>query len=632
MTDLVRTKIDPFDHRRADRASGLLAKFNDALVLTSADVHIARRLGATLGEDNDDVLLAAALAARAPRVGHVCIDLATAADTIQGDADEELDVAELHWPPVDAWVEQIRASPLVTATRADSARPLRLHGTLLYLDRYWRYEQTIANGLVGRAGEVSGVDAAALAAGLDRLFDGEPPDLQRLAAAVAVLRRCSVIAGGPGTGKTTTVAKILALLDEQAEATGRRLPRIALAAPTGKAAARLEESVHEVAPTLEVTAPVRSRLLAVGASTIHRLLGWRPDNRSRFRHDRTNPLPFDVVIVDECSMVSVSLMAQLIDAVSDDARLILLGDPNQLSSVEAGAVLGDIVGPAGDNLRMTPDAIKFAAAATGQDIPVERPAGRTAVGNGIVVLRRVHRFGGAIAELADAIRIGDADQTIEILAAGHDNVTWLAPHEDLSPIRITVVDAGKKVLESAAAGDGRAALEALSSVRILCAHRRGPHGVSSWLGLTERWLDEEIPGYGTGGRWYLGRPLLITQNDYGLQLFNGDVGVIIAGPDGHPQAAFERRGEIVTLGPARLASVETVHAMTIHKSQGSQFSTVAVTLPEANSRILTRELLYTAVTRARGRVIVIADEPSVRVAVTRRVGRASGLGGRLWDE
>jgi exodeoxyribonuclease V alpha subunit len=621
--------LDPFDHRRVAGVAGPLAAFNDVLVLTAADVHIARRLGTIVGETDDDVLLAVALAARAPRVGHVCIDLASAADTVQSDADEDVDIAGLPWPDAERWLTQVRRSALVSDGGDGGARPLRLDGTLLYLDRYWRYEQTIAHGLISRAREVPGVDQNLLSTGLDRLFDGDPPDLQRLAAAVAVLRMSTVVAGGPGTGKTTTVAKILALLDEQANASDRRPPRVALAAPTGKAAARLEESVHHVATTLDVDAGIRARLLDVKASTIHRLLGWRPDNRSRFRHDLTHPLPFDVVVVDECSMVSVSLMAQLVDAVRDDARLILIGDPNQLSSVEAGAVLGDVVGPAEAGLRMTPDAATAATAVTGQDAGIETNRSG-AVGNGIIVLRRAHRFGGAIAHLAEAIRTGDSDAAMEILGAGYSDVTWLVPEDQPDPVRSAVVESGGRVIEAAAAGDGRTALEALGSIRILCAHRQGPHGVSTWLDLAEQWLKVAIPNYGTGGRWYLGRPLLVTHNDYGLQLFNGDIGVIIRSPKGPPIAAFERRGEIVTLGPARLSSIETVHAMTIHKSQGSQFQTVAVVLPKPDSRILTRELFYTAATRARTRAIIVGSEAAIRQAIDSPVGRASGLRKRLW--
>ncbi|HEY1733910.1 MAG TPA: exodeoxyribonuclease V subunit alpha, partial [Acidimicrobiales bacterium] len=433
------------------------------------------------------------------------------------------------------------------------------------------------------------------------------------------------------TGKTTTVARVVALLDEQAAAAGEPAPKIALAAPTGKAAARLQEGVRREADRLDVSAATRQRLARLSASTIHRLLGTRPDSQSRFRHDRTNRLPYDAVIIDETSMVALSLMARVVEALRPDARLVLLGDPDQLSSVEAGAVLGDIVGPAADELRMTSAARAVATRATGQAIPAD--AATSDVGDGIVVLRQVFRFGGGIAQLAAAIRAGDADATLAALRAHPDAITWSeVGDEALDPLRRAVVDAGVAVTASARAGDGRGALDALGTVRILCAHRRGPQSVASWTARAEGWLAAAIDGYGTGGRWYLGRPLLVTHNDYSLNLSNGDVGVVVDIGSHRVAAAFERAGEIALVAPTRLEAVETVHAMTIHKSQGSQFDTVAVVLPDAESRLATRELLYTAVTRARRHVHIIGDEAAIRAALGRRLARASGLRRRLWDQ
>jgi exodeoxyribonuclease V alpha subunit len=522
----------------AARATGVLREFNAAGVLAPADVHVAQRLAAIAGEADEAVTLAAALAVRGPRLGHVYVDLATIRDTVTVDAEEPVDLAALPWP--DDWIEAVARSPLV-----GDGRPLRLEGTALYLDRYWREERQVARDLL------------------------------------ALGDRLEVIAGGPGTGKTTLVARKLARMLEE----GAEPALIALAAPTGKAAARLTEAVHEEGPAL----------LALEASTLHRLLGWRPGTHSRFRHDRANRLPHDVVIVDETSMVSLSLMARLVEAVRPDARLILVGDPGQLTSIEAGAVLGDIV----------------------------------AASEGIVVLDRVHRFGGAIAEVAEAIRRGDADATIAALSGvggerTQPEVTWTT---DPDAVREEAVECFRAVAEAAGDGAAMRAIEALGGFRLLCAHRRGPHGVTGWTARVEAWLAHG--GLASDGEWYAGRPLLVTENDYGLGLYNGDTGVVIADGEGRLSAAFERGGAVAEFSPARLAAVDTVYAMTVHKSQGSQFDTAAVLLPDASSPILTRELLYTAVTRARSRLILVGDEAAVRAAVARPVARASGLARRL---
>lgn len=632
---------DPFDVAVARDAPEPLAAFNRAGVLDATDVHVAARLAALTGDDDPAALLAAALAARAPRLGHVCVDLAAVRDTVTVDADEPADLRALDWPDPVAWPERLAGSPQV-AVGADGAddRPLRLEGTRLYLDRYWRYEQQVAADLRRRAAaEADGVDEGLLADGLARLFDGEAPDLQRLAAAAAVRRRVAVIAGGPGTGKTTTVARLLALLGEQAAASGEPPPRVALAAPTGKAAKRLQDAVAGEAGALDVAGDVRERVGRAEAATLHRLLGWRPGNRSRFRHHRGNRLPHDAVVVDETSMVSLSLMAKLADAVRPGARLVLLGDPQQLASVEAGAVLGDIVGPAVRRLRMRPEARDALGAVTGQPVPAEDPpAAASAVGDGIVLLRRVHRYreDSRIAALAHAVQVGDADAAVAALHEPGEDVRWVEADvaaDDagaLEPVRAELVAAGRSVAEAARAGRAREALDALGSLRLLCAHRRGPYGVARWNPAVEGWLAAEADGLAAEEEWYAGRPLLVTANDYALGLYNGDVGVVVAADDGRVLAAFDRGGQVVTVPPARLAGVETVHAMTVHKSQGSQFAAVTVVLPEPGSRLLTRELLYTAVTRARERLTLVATEESVRTAVTSPIARASGLREQLW--
>jgi exodeoxyribonuclease V alpha subunit len=617
MSELV---ADPFDVRRALGTPEALRAFNDAGVLVAADVHVAVRLAALAGEADPAVTLAAALAVRGPRIGHVYVDLATVRDTTVVDVDEPVDVGALPWPDVDDWIGRLGASPLVAVgegaaagdrggtaavAASDGAAPLRLEGTRLYLDRYWREERQLAADLRAFAEAGTGaLGVAALDDGLARLFGGDDDGLQRLAAASAVRRRFAVVAGGPGTGKTTTVARIVALLAEQAAAAGAPPPLVALAAPTGKAAARLEEAVHDEAATLNVAGDVRAALLGLQASTLHRLLGRRRGSHSRFRHHRGNRLPHDVVVVDETSMVPLSLMARLVEAVRPEARLVLVGDPGQLSSIEAGAVLGDIVGEAG--------------------------AGR----EGIVVLDRVHRFGGGIAALASAVRGGDADKVVEVLEQEPPGVRWVAADiaepAALALVRERAVATARAVFEAAAAGRVHDALAALGAFRLLCAHRHGPYGAGTWMPLIESWLAAEIAGLTPEERWYVGRPLLVTENDYGLRLYNGDTGVVVANPGGRLTAAFERRGEVLEFSPSRLDKVETVYAMTIHKSQGSQFATAAVLLPDPTSRLLTRELLYTAITRAREELIVVGGEESIRAAVARPVARASGLGRLLW--
>jgi exodeoxyribonuclease V alpha subunit len=569
------TLSDAHSSRRALGASGLLAAFNDAGVIAAADVHVARRLCRVLGEGDESVLLAMALAVRGPRLGHVHVDLATIRDTATvepyGEEDEPVDVAALPWPEGE-WADRVAVSRMV------SDGPLRLEGSRLYLDRYWREERQVAEDLL-RFNAPAEVDEARLADGVSRLFNDAS---QARAGEVALRRRLAIVAGGPGTGKTTTVARILALLFEHDPA---HPPLVALAAPTGKAQARLQEAIATETGRLDVADDVRERILGLRASTLHRLLGWRPDSRSRFRHHRGQRLPHDVVIVDETSMVSLSQMARLAEAIRPDARLILVGDPGQLASVEAGAVLGDVVGARSGPLS-----------------------------EAVAELETVHRHGGAIAELGRAIAAGDADAAIELLGSRADDLAWLAESE----LREPALAAAIAVRDHAEAGRGAEALEALTGFRVLCAHRRE---AAAWAQRLEDWLGVDP----RAGRFPPGRPLLVTRNDYDLGLYNGDTGVVVA--EGERAVAHFERG--VTISPARLSSVEDAYAMTVHKAQGSQFGTAAVVLPDPDSRILTRELLYTACTRAQERLILCGNEEAIRAAITRPIARASGLRDRL---
>lgn len=620
------------DPRWTDTAAGLLADFLSAGVLSAADIHVSRRLGKLGGEADESVLLAVALTVRAARLGSVCLELASAPLQIVPDEDVVLEfvgagprvvasVAQeptdsLPWPDPAAWTAAIEASPLVEAGPVHhGGRPLQLTRGLLYLDRYWQQEQLVARELAARAERSVAapptVDSERLGLALARLFPGSAEggagaDRQREAAAMAARRWLTVLGGGPGTGKTTTVARILALLADQP---GPR-PHIALAAPTGKAAARLAEAVQDAVASFPE--PDRERLGGLTASTLHRLLGRRPGSLSRFLHHAGNRLAHDVVIVDESSMISLTMMARLLDAVRPDARLVLVGDPEQLASVEAGAVLADIVDAA-------------SAGASGAD-PAQ---------SAIVVLERRWRFDGRIAELAAAIKAGDPDTVMRLLRMPSQDVSFVEAdagqgsagggRDPIGGLRDDVVRAARLLIQAARDGDAATALRHLGSHRLLCAHRHGPYGVDRWGPELERWIDSAV-GLPRGmGEWYPGKPLLVTANDYEVKLFNGDTGVVISDGKGGVTAAFGRPSDPLCIRPARLGAVQTMQAMTIHRSQGSQFERVSVLLPAEGSPLLTRQLLYTAVTRAERHVRVIATEAAVRAAVTTPITRASGL-------
>jgi exodeoxyribonuclease V alpha subunit len=623
---------------RVHRLTGLLQPFNEAGVLTAADVHIATRLG-RLGEESDErVLLAIALTVRAVRTGSVCLELSTAAGSVTGAADAVLDPAALPWPDPGEWAAACLASPLVAEGPTGDWKPLRLVSGLLYLDRYWQQEDLVRKEFDARvAAAAPGADPTALAPALHRLFPASGPDRQRLAAASVATRQITVLAGGPGTGKTTTVARMLALL----HALPGPPPRIALAAPTGKAAARLQEAVR--AETNKLTGPERDLLATLPATTVHRLLGWRPGSASRFRHDHTNRLPYDVVVIDETSMVSLTLMSRLLEALRPETRLVLVGDPDQLASVEAGAVLGDLVARPGS--ASPPVALLTLA---GEDAPTAADD-LAAFAGGVVRLETVHRFGEQIGALAGAIRRGSADEALDVLRSGLSDVEFIDadPAGDdpalLETLRADAMEAGRALADAALDGRVDDALEAQTMHRLLCAHRQGPYGVSRWSTEVQRWLGAPVPA-GTGsGQWYAGQPLLVTRNDPELRLSNGDTGVIVTVPTGaggagrtaggagesdsdrRVVAAFGPAGAPLLISPARLPEVQTVYAMTVHRGQGSQFDTVSLILPPPESPLLTRELFYTAVTRAVRRIRVIGTADAVHAAVGRRIRRASGL-------
>ncbi|MGY2876824.1 exodeoxyribonuclease V alpha subunit [Marmoricola sp. URHA0025 HA25] len=590
---------DAHDRRRAVGATGLLRTFNESGILEAADVHVAQRLGRLAGEESPAVLLATALTVRAVRRGSICLDPRTIADLPLDEAPSAAPDGELPWPDPETWLEAIGASPLVTT------QVLRLDQDLLYLDRYWREEVQVCDDLLGRFGlRPPEVDEEVLEAGLARIFPGDGYAEQRGAARAAARQWTTVLTGGPGTGKTTTVAGVLALVAEQHElATGDR-PRIALAAPTGKAAARLQSAVQEAIGRFDPAD--RERLAGVRAVTVHSLLGSRmPRTSVRFRHNRNHRLPYDVVVVDEGSMLALSLAARLLEALRPQTRLLLVGDADQLSSVDAGAVLADLV----------------AGLAERADSPVTR-------------LVTTHRYGAGIDALAQALRDADADRVVEVLRGEGTGVVWIDPEDEeaMAALRADLHRRAVDLLDTARRGTAADAVAALDRHRLLCAHREGPYGVTGWNREIERLLAEGGEGY-VYQEWYAGRPVLVTTNDRLLGLNNGDMGVTVFGEG----ADGVGRLRVVLPGPdglqsfptTRMPAVQTVFAMTIHKSQGSQADTVSVILPPEDSPLLTRELFYTAVTRAQQTVRVVGSEAAVRAAVSREVQRATGLRARL---
>jgi exodeoxyribonuclease V alpha subunit len=586
------TTIDEFDSTLALGATGILRDFNQAGVILAADVHVATRLTKLLAEGNESVTLACALVARAVRAGSICLDLTEVRDEVGEDG------AELPWPELDGWLAVVAASPLLA-----DPHPLRLEDTRLYFDRYWREESQVEQDLRVRADRKDPeiADEKALRAGLTRLFPGDSYTEQRTAAETAARQWTTVLTGGPGTGKTTTVAGLLALLAEQAELAGDRRPWIALTAPTGKAAGRLEEAVRREMKE-RLNDEDTERLGDFHARTLHMLLGGRPDSSTRFRHDRTNRLPHDIIVVDETSMVSLTMMARLLEAVRPEARLILVGDPDQLASIEAGAVLADLV------------------------------EGLVAGGHiAAAELRTSHRFGTEIGDLALAVRDDRPEDVLTVLRRGGDRVQFLEDDDSRETLRAALLPDALAIREAAEAGDSDEALAALDRHRLLCAHREGPWGVSHWNRTVERWITEatDDPLWDT---WYVGRPVLVTANDYALGIYNGDVGVTIRRPDGSLRVCIDNSRGRLDFAPTRLGNIETLHAMTIHKAQGSQATEVTVLMPGEESRLLTRELFYTAVTRAQERVRVIGTEADIRSALSRRALRATGLRQRLTGE
>jgi exodeoxyribonuclease V alpha subunit len=608
-------------------------------VIEPTDEHFARSMARLVGGASSEVLVGAALASARTREGHVCADLGRVAETSIRDPLGRA-IGDLRWPRLDEWIATLARSELV----GDGLTPCPLvldreHGRL-YLRRYWEYEQRLARQIEARAAVTAdGLDLPRLREGVERLFARTGPGSdeaggQRRAAVMAVLRRFAIISGGPGTGKTSTVVKLLALLVEQAAAAGQERPVLTLVAPTGKAAARLVESIQRAKASLPCSDAVK-RDIAEEATTIHRCLRPLPGRSSRFRHDAENPLATDLVLVDEASMVDLALMVRLLDAVPPRARLILLGDRDQLASVDAGAVLGDLCN-AEDTRGFSAGFAARVADIAGDPPPASAsPEATTGVWDCVAHLTRSYRYAesSGIGVLARAVNAGDTASVRRILSSGDYPDVTLRPLPEGSglgdELRTLLVNGYRPYLTAAGAA---AKFEAFNRFRVLCAHRRGPHGVDDTNELAERALASARL-LTRSGAIYAGRPVLVTTNDYNVRLFNGDIGLILEEEPsrGRLTATFSSPdGKTRSLAPSRLPPHETAFAMTIHKSQGSEFDEVVVLLPAGISPILSRELVYTAVTRARSKVTIFGDAEVVAHAVARRIERASGLREAIW--
>ncbi|EJO94053.1 exodeoxyribonuclease V subunit alpha [Ectopseudomonas mendocina DLHK] len=659
-----------------DRAElfALLSTWSERGWLRELDRALAQLFAELDPDASPLLLLGAALASHQLGQGHVCLDLAgtlanpdfTLSLPPEGeDAQEALILPSqvLAGLSLEHWLAACAGSSLLESEGA----PLVLSGACLYMRRYWNYERQVA-GDIARRLQASAEAPSDLAARLASLFpdalvvDGQrQTDWQKLACAMAAQGRFTLITGGPGTGKTTTVVRLLALLQEAAMATGEPL-RLSLAAPTGKAAARLTESIGAQVQSLALDERVREQIPTL-VTTLHRLLGSRPGSR-HFRHDAANPLPLDVLVVDEASMIDLEMMASLLGALPAHARLILLGDKDQLASVEAGAVLGDLCREAESGGYSEATRARLESQ-TGERL--DDPAlitGNKALAQHIVMLRHSRRFGSGsgIGRLARAVNQGDAQAARATLATGADDlhVLRLSGEQDRALERLLIGGLGEaeprpqgyahylQVMQAqrpAPGADSQAwdlwagnVLAAFDQFQLLCAVRKGTWGVEALNeriaeALVRRGLLEQSHG------WYEGRPVLVTRNDYSLGLMNGDIGIALRLPEppefpGAPvrevlRVVFPRNdgsGALRHILPSRLSAVETVFAMTVHKSQGSEFAHCALILPDSLNPVLTKELVYTGITRARHWFSLIESRAGIfEQAVQRRVERRSGL-------
>lgn len=583
-------------------------------VLDALDVMLAQSLVEKAGEGNEQLLWLVALLSYQHRQGHVCIDL-------QRPPAMAFDQPDCPWQVPSHEQLHNLSSPLLG--RPGENCPLILDGPRLYLRRHWSAEQSVALALRERCVPQQH-DAAALKQITESIFS-ERADLWQRAAAVNCARhRFGVITGGPGTGKTWTVTRMLALQCLLAQHAERPLPRIAMAAPTGKAAARLTEALQAALPDLPVADSIKA-VLPEEAVTLHRLLAM--DMHGAPRHHRERPLPYDLVVVDEASMIDLGLMAQLTAALPDEASLYLVGDRDQLASVQAGSVFADVCGDAENQF----DADTAACLQqVGIDVPVNAQA--LPIDSAVVRLQKVHRFAGdsAIAVMANAVRSHDIEALANLRNTPHDDLGWLPSSSDA--ILETMCEHYQPLVQAAIDGaDAEFLLASFARFRVLAATRRGPLGVEQLNERLEHNLHQQF-GLGTA-HWYPGKTVMLKHNDWNLRLFNGDIGICVKDPAGDQlSVAFPAAdGGVRLVAPARLPDCEPAWAMTIHKSQGSEFHRVLLVLPGDDSPVLTRELLYTGITRAREQLMLAANPGQLAACMARPVYRASGLHQRLRD-
>ncbi|MES2756726.1 MAG: exodeoxyribonuclease V subunit alpha [Pseudomonadota bacterium] len=604
------------------------------------------RFIASVGHASPPLMLACVLLSELEGRGHSCLMLDELVDdpcALTGWSEEQWQTLAAAAAPlpksVKAWSALLAGAEQVwQAGDLSFDQPLVLDGARLYLRRYWRDETLVAGSIGARARQVRLVDTTKVRGTLDILFashrEAETPDWQKLACAIALRGSVAIITGGPGTGKTYTVARLLALLFAVAPDAGGL--RIALAAPTGKAAARLKQSIDkaltELADKVGEALPLRELTARMGAArTLHSLLGARPDTRA-FAHHHGNPLDVDVLIVDEASMVHLEMMASLLDALPAGATLVLLGDKDQLASVEAGAVLGDLChdAQAGGYDAAT---LAYALEASGETIPPDFAGAAGALAQQTVMLRHSRRFGGPIGQLALAVNAGEVARAEAVLRGGDDAVRWIEQAQQHHVLQLAE-EGYRPYLEllragGAASHDGwaRSVLQSFESFRLLCAVRDGEWGVTGLNAAIEQRL-EAARLIRRRGEWYVGRPVMVTRNDYGTGVFNGDIGLTLADP-ARPDSLrvyFLEGDKVRSVLATRLRHVETAFAMTVHKSQGSEFAHTVLVLPKSGGSMLARELVYTGITRASQVFTLVTPASAVLAeAIGRRTKRASGL-------